>query len=147
MLPKKMPTKVATRPPKPPTSKSREAGTEEKFRAAIGKAAEGLTALVEKGRAEAVAKASRPKKPDVRQPEGRKRSKFTEVGDEAKAVAQRALLLETLDANGWNLTATAEDLGMGAATAVSRALRELAPKEYEKAKRDGRVSQGNRRAE
>lgn len=87
------------------------------------------------------------RKPATKPPEGRKRSKFTEVGDEAKATAQRALLLETLDANGWNLTATAEELGMGAATAVSRALRELAPKEYEKAKRDGRVSQGNRRAE
>lgn len=78
-------------------------------------------------------------------PAPRKRSVLSQAGDDAKAAAERVLLLSTLEANGWSLTATASSLRMGPATAVSRALRELAPAEYEAAKADGRISQGNRR--
>lgn len=154
MLPKKMPTKVATRPPKPPTSKSRETGTEEKFRAAIGKAAEGLTALVEKGRAEAVAKASRPKKPDLKIPDAKYRrvvvtitvepKSFAETGRDAAKAAQKELLLITLGNLNWNLTKTAEALEMGARGNVIRALKTLAPFEYEQAKEAGLVKPGVR---
>lgn len=75
----------------------------------------------------------------------RKRSQLTIVGDEARAKAQRVLLLKTMRACGWNMTAAAEALDMGHGTSVIRALKELAPEEYAKAKADGRVSQGNHR--
>lgn len=79
------------------------------------------------------------------EPEPRKKSVLTQVGDEAKAKAQRDLLLKTLKANDWNLTATAEALEMGAIAAVIRALNDLAPDEYEKARKDGLISHANRR--
>lgn len=79
------------------------------------------------------------------EPEGRRVSRFTRVGNDAKAAAQRKLLLDTLKQNGWNLTATAEALEMAALANVIRALQELAPDEYEAARRDGRISPGNRR--
>ena len=75
----------------------------------------------------------------------RAKSELTKVGDDAKAKAQKALLLKTLKANRYNLSAVAEALNMGPATAVSRALRTLAPVEYEAAKAAGLISQGNRR--
>lgn len=91
------------------------------------------------------------KKPQEKASEGRKKSLFTRVGDEAKATAQKALLLKTLKANDWNMTKTGEALemgtGAGAGTAVIRALKELAPEEYERAKADDRVSPANRRKE
>lgn len=74
----------------------------------------------------------------------KKKPTFTEVGNEAKAKAQRAYLLEELDAQNWNLTKTAEALGMGGRAAVIRALNDLAPEEYERAKNDGRVRPGVR---
>lgn len=83
--------------------------------------------------------------PKPAESEGRKVSRFTRVGNDAKAAAQRKLLLDTLKQNGWNLTATAEALEMSALTNVIRALQELAPDEYEAARRDGRISPGNRR--
>lgn len=91
--------------------------------------------------------AGKPQKPQAKpvEPEGRKVSLFTRVGNEAKATAQRRLLLDTLKQNGWNLTATAEALEMAALANVIRALQELAPDEYEAARRDGRISPGNRR--
>jgi transcriptional regulator with GAF, ATPase, and Fis domain len=70
---------------------------------------------------------------------------FAEVGREAAREAQRKVLLESWKANGWNMTATAEALGMGSGPAVIRALKTLAPDEYEAAKTDGRVSPANRR--
>ena len=75
----------------------------------------------------------------------RKLSAFTLAGEEAKAAAQRKLLLETLKTNDWNLTATAEALGMGGRANVIRALRELAPDVYSAARADRRISPGNRR--
>ncbi len=145
MLPKKMPTKVATRPPKPPTPKSREAGTEEKFRAAIGKAAGEFTALVEKAAADAKA-TGKPKKPAVKQTraDGRVKSKLTIAAEEAALAAKRGLLLSTLNANNWNFARTAEALDLPGTPGVIRALKESAPDEYERARKDGRVAPGKR---
>ncbi|MDB4930079.1 MAG: hypothetical protein JWM10_2563 [Myxococcaceae bacterium] len=70
---------------------------------------------------------------------------FAEVGREAAREAQRKVLLESWKAHDWNMTATAEALGMGDGTAVIRALKALAPEEYDAAKKDGRVSPANRR--
>jgi len=70
---------------------------------------------------------------------------FAEVGREAAREAQRKVLLEAWEAHAWNMTATAEALSMGDGTAVIRALKALAPEEYEAAKKDGRISPANRR--
>ncbi len=70
---------------------------------------------------------------------------FAEVGRDAARDAQRRVLLEALEAHAWNMTASAEALGMGAGANVIRALKALAPEEYEAARLDGRVSQANRR--
>lgn len=75
---------------------------------------------------------------------GRKESVFTRVGNEAKAEAQRKLLLRTLADHDWSLKATAEALEMGALASVIRALKELAPDEYEAAQSDGRIKPGKR---
>lgn len=82
--------------------------------------------------------------PKLTRADGRVKSKLTLAGEEGALRAKRDLLLITLDANGWNLSATARDLDMSTAGAVIRALNELAPDEYERAKRDGRVSPGKR---
>lgn len=67
--------------------------------------------------------------------EGRKKSKLTQVGDDAKLKAMRALLLEELVLHRWNLTATAESLEMGQPSAVLRAIREVGLEaHYEKAR-------------
>ena len=73
----------------------------------------------------------------------REPSEFTRVGNEAKARAQRDVLLAALRENDWNLTATGDALGMHTPTVI-RALRELAPDEYEAARRDGRIRAGVR---
>jgi transcriptional regulator with GAF, ATPase, and Fis domain len=70
---------------------------------------------------------------------------FAEVGREAAREAQRKVLLEALAAHAWNMTVTAESLGMGTGANVTRALKQLAPEEYEAAKADGRISPANRR--
>ncbi len=70
---------------------------------------------------------------------------FAEVGREAAREAQRKVLLEALDAHAWNMTVTAEALGMGTGANVTRAVKQLAPEEYEAAKADGRISPANRR--
>lgn len=70
----------------------------------------------------------------------RERSAFAQAGEEARREAQRKLLLRTLRETGWNITRTAEALGMGAAPAVTRALKDLAPEEYAAAKADGRIT-------
>ena len=85
--------------------------------------------------------------PKTRKPANRAPSLFAKVGADAKADAQRKLLLETWEKHGFNLTATGEALGVGvgpvAGSAVIRALKALAPAEYEKAKQDGRISPAN----
>lgn len=75
-----------------------------------------------------------PKKiPSKRPAEGRKKSKLTQVGDAAKLDAERAFLLKTLKAKAWNLTHTADELEMGDASAVLRALDRYGIRdEYEK---------------
>lgn len=78
-------------------------------------------------------------------PPRRKTSLLTETGDAAKAKAERVLLLKTLRENGWNLTATAEALRLADTSAVIRALKTLAPEEYEAAKDRGDVHAANRR--
>lgn len=67
---------------------------------------------------------------------------FAEVGREAARDAQRKHLLRTLKSNGWNMSHTAEVLQMGSASAVIRALKSLAPEEYEAAQNDGRIRAG-----
>ena len=67
---------------------------------------------------------------------------FAEIGRRAAKDAQRKALLDALAANGWNLTATAKDLEMGAGAHVIRALKELAPDEHEAAKARGDVRAG-----
>lgn len=85
-----------------------------------------------------------PKKTTKKAP-ARARSLYAQTGDDARREAQRKLLLKTLKEQDWNLTATAEALGMAGSSAVIKALRDVAPDEYEKARDDRRVSQGNRR--
>lgn len=74
----------------------------------------------------------------------KKTRSLAEIGREASQNAQRIALLAELEAQGWNLTATAEAFGI-AGPNVIRALKSLAPEEYEKARRDGRISPANRR--
>jgi len=45
---------------------------------------------------------------------------FAEVGREAAREAQRKVLLEALEAHAWNMTVTAEALGMGTGAPPSR---------------------------
>lgn len=77
------------------------------------------------------------------EPEGRKKSLFTRIGDEAKAKAQRDVLLKTLRANDWNLTHTAVALELPGPSQVIRAIRDLELEgEYEAAKSRGAVGRG-----
>jgi hypothetical protein len=76
----------------------------------------------------------------TKETEGRKKSKLVQAGDEAKRLAMRALLLETLVLCRWNLTATAEALEMGQSSAVLRAIREVGLEQhYEKARNNSDV--------
>lgn len=54
--------------------------------------------------------------------EGRKKSKLTAHGDEAKWSAEREYLHHTLKVMDWNLTHTATELEMGDPSAVLRAI-------------------------
>lgn len=88
------------------------------------------------------------KKPTTKaasKPEGRKKSKLTLAGEEAATLAKRTLLLTTLAACRWNLSRTAEVLDLATGADVIRALKELAPEEYDAAKARGDVSQGRPR--
>ena len=73
-------------------------------------------------------------------PAGRKKSKLTTAGDEASQLARRTLLLGTCEAAKWNLTRVAEALDLATGADVIRALKELAPEEYEAAQTDGRIA-------
>jgi len=65
--------------------------------------------------------------------DGRPKSKLTIAGDQAKLDAERALLLETLTAESFNLTHTAAALGMSDASTVLRAIDRYGLRaEYEK---------------
>lgn len=67
---------------------------------------------------------------------------FAEIGREAAREAQRKALLRALKAHDWNLAHTADALSMGDASAVIRALKSLAPEEYDAAREDGRIRSG-----
>jgi len=67
---------------------------------------------------------------------------FAEIGREAAREAQRKALLRALKAHEWNLARTAEALAMGSGSAVIRALKLLAPEEYDAAREDGRIRAG-----
>jgi len=77
-------------------------------------------------------------------PAARKQSKLTLAGDEASKLARRTLLITTLGACGWNLARTAAALDLASGADVIRALKELAPEEYDAARADGRISPGRR---
>ena len=73
------------------------------------------------------AKAKAPKR------EPRPKSLLSQEGDAAKLKAERALLLRTLRAEGFNLSATARALKMGDASAVLRGIARYGlTAEYEK---------------
>ena len=57
--------------------------------------------------------------------EGRRKSLLSQAGDEAKHATERALLLKTLKAKGWNLTHTAEALEMPGPSQVLRSIKDL----------------------
>lgn len=76
--------------------------------------------------------------------DGRVKSKLTLAAEEGARAAKRDLLLRTLVANGWNFAATARALDLAGTPSVIRALTEVAPDEYDRAKHDGRVAPGKR---
>lgn len=84
------------------------------------------------------------KKPtSKKKPEGRKT--LAEIGKEAAREAQREALLKELRAQDWNLTATAEALGLSNSSNVIRAIRVLdLETEYEKARDGGKIPKGPR---
>lgn len=71
---------------------------------------------------------------------GRKKSKLTLAREEAAQLAGRTLLLGTCEALKWNLTRVAETLDMATPSDVIRALKELAPDEYEAAQKRGDIA-------
>ena len=80
--------------------------------------------------------APRTRKPAATKPAPRPKSKLSQVGDAAKLAAERKLLLKTLRANAWNLSATARALGMTDASSVLRAVaRYDLTAEYERARK------------
>ena len=73
----------------------------------------------------------------------RKKSKLTQVGDDAKRDAMRKALLAELKRQDWNLTHTATALDLMTPSAVIRAIHDLGlDDEYEGAKADGKVAPG-----
>ena len=86
--------------------------------------------------------------PDPTRADGRVKSKLTLAREAAALAAGRALLLATLKAEGWNLTATAETLGLAGAAAVIRAIRDHGLEdEHEAARVRGDIRPGPRRSE
>lgn len=86
----------------------------------------------------AAPKTSKPKRPRAEHADERSKSLLTEIGEHA----MRAALLKSLKDNDWNLTRTAESLRMSAASSVIRALKSLAPDEYERARERGDIAMG-----
>lgn len=84
--------------------------------------------------------------PDPARADGRVKSALTLAREAAALEAGRALLLKTLKANDWHLSATAEELGMTGAGQVIRAIRDHGlDAEYDAAKAAGKISQGRAR--
>lgn len=77
-----------------------------------------------------------------KKPAGRKLSRLSTVGDEASKSARRALLLTTCEIVSWDLSAAARALELATSADVIRALRELAPDEYEAARESGKIRRG-----
>ena len=75
---------------------------------------------------------------------GRKKSKLTQAREDASRLAGRSVLLASCEALKWNLTRVAEVLEMATQADVIRALKELAPEEYEAARQRGDVAPGRR---
>lgn len=76
--------------------------------------------------------------------EGRKKSKLTSAGEEASQLARRTLLLTTCQTLGWDLAKVATALDLTTGADVIRALKELAPGEYEAARAAGDIRRGRR---
>lgn len=74
-------------------------------------------------------------------------SKYAQAGDDARRAAQRKLLLTTLKGCDWNLARAADELGLSGSPGVIRALKDVAPDEYDAARSDGRVRAGARAGE
>lgn len=84
--------------------------------------------------------APKSKKP-TKAPAERKKSKLTQIGEEA----QRKALLAELRRQSWNLSATAEALELGGAGNVIRAIKALdLVEQYEAARNRGDVKPGSR---
>lgn len=83
--------------------------------------------------------------PDPTRADGRVKSKLTMAREAAALAAGRALLLATLKAEGWNLTATAETLGLAGVSQVLRAIRDHGlDEEHEAARIRGDIRPGPR---
>ena len=77
----------------------------------------------------------------------RGRSLYAEEGERGRREAQRKLLFKTLKEHAWNMTATAEALGMAGSPAVIKAIKDVGlSEEYEAAKERGDISPANRRS-
>lgn len=73
------------------------------------------------------------------------RPTLAEIGKAAAREAQRAALLKELRTQNWNLSATAESLGLSNASNVIRAINSLdLADEYEAAKDAGKIPRGPR---
>lgn len=88
--------------------------------------------------AETMAAPRTPPRPET--PEGRRKSKLTQAGEEASRLARRTLLLTTCETVKWNLTRAAEALVLATPSDVIRALKDLAPEEYEAARERGDIA-------
>ena len=104
----------------------------------------------------ATTRSTKSTKPRVAKSDGRRGSKppaktpekplsLAEIGREAAKKAQREALLATLERLDWNLSATAEELGLSNTSNVIRSIRALdLDTEYEAARDAGRIPKGPR---
>jgi hypothetical protein len=75
----------------------------------------------------------------------RPRSKLSLAGDAASRSARRSLLLETLVAVRWNLTAAARELDMAGASDITRSIHDLGLTAlYQMARDAGHISRQSR---
>lgn len=70
-------------------------------------------------------------------------SLWATTGERGRREAQRKLMLEVIAEVGWNLHAIGRKLGIKAPNVIA-ALQDVAPLEYESAKRGGLISKGSR---
>jgi hypothetical protein len=86
-----------------------------------------------------------PPAPEPVRADGRPKSALTLERERGALEAGQALLLTTLERNGWNLSATARDLGMAGASQVIRAIKDHAlDPQYDAAKAAGKVTHATR---